>query len=65
MFQDLGFVEIYERQIRDLVIGFIKKDGMVESVLIEEDGEETSIVRGKNYLYDTKIIITYHTYKNS
>ena len=60
--QELGFTEIYERKINDLVVGFITKDGSVENIFIDE-GKEVSIVQGKSYYYDTKIIICYHTYK--
>ena len=60
--QELGFTEIYERKINDLVVGFITKDGSVENIFIDE-GKEVSIVQGKPYYYDTKIIICYHTYK--
>ena len=60
--RELGFVEIYERKINDLVIGFITKDGSVENVFVDE-GEEDPIAQGKSYYYDTKIIICYHSYK--
>lgn len=60
--QSLGFTSIYERPIKDLVVGLIVKDGSVENVFVDE-GEESSIERGKRYYYDTKIIICYHTYK--
>lgn len=60
--QDLGFTEIYERKINDLVVGFITKDGSVENVFADE-GKEVPITQGKTYYYDTKIVICYHTYK--
>lgn len=60
--QELGFTEIYERKINDLVVGLITKDGSVENVFVD-DGEETPIVQGKPYYYDTKIVICYYTYK--
>ena len=60
--QDLGFSEIYERPIKDLIIGLITKNGSVENILVKED-EEVPMVQGKAYYYDTKIIIRYHTYK--
>jgi hypothetical protein len=60
--QELGFTEIYERTINDLIVGFITKDGSVENVLVD-DGEEIPIEQGKLYYYDTKIVICYHTYK--
>ena len=59
--QELGFSEVYECKIKDLVFGLLTKDGSVENVFIG-DGE-TPIVQGKAYYYDTKIIICYHTYK--
>lgn len=60
--QELGFSQIYERKIRDIKTGIITKEGSVASVFIE-DGEEIPIVKGTTYLYDQKIIITYHTRK--
>ena len=33
--QELGFTEIYEKPIRDLVTGWVKKDGAVEKVTID------------------------------
>lgn len=60
--QELGFTQIYERKIPDLITGIITKDGSVESILIDIDGERP-IEKGKKYLYDSKIIICYHTFK--
>ena len=61
-FQSLGFTNIYERKIRDLTTGWLIKDGSVEQVLVCIDGEEQPMVKNQMYEYDTKIIITYHTF---
>ena len=60
--QELGFSEIYERKICDLVTGLITKNGSVENVFVDE-GDEIPIMQGKLYYYDTKILICYHTFK--
>ena len=60
---ELGFTEIYEREVKDLIVGLITKDGSVENVYAVNDGKETPIERGKMYYYDTKFIVCYHTYK--
>lgn len=61
--QDLGFSNIYERKIKDLIIGFITKDGSVEDVFVDTGNGEELINKGELYEYDTKIVITYHTFK--
>lgn len=59
---DLGFVTIYECPIKDLVTGWITKDGAVEKIHV--GGKEyNSSKRKKAYKYDTEIIIFYHTFK--
>lgn len=59
---DLGYRNIKERKIEDLITGWIKKDGTVERVLVNE-GCEVPIVEGRLYQYDVEIIIVYHTFK--
>ena len=70
--QALGFTQIYERPIRDLVTGWVVKDGSVEKVTVEqqntddeaEDGTgEPVLKRKKGYPFDVKIVIHYHTFK--
>ena len=56
----LGFTEIYECPIRDLVTGWIKKDGSVEKIII---GNICPFKRDSVFTYDTKITIEYHTFK--
>lgn len=58
--QELGFTEIYERPIEDLVTGWIKKNGSVERVII--DGND-AFKKNSVYTYDVKIVIEYHTFK--
>lgn len=58
--QELGFTEIYERPLRDLVTGWVKKDGTVEKVTI---GEIYPFKKNSVFEYDTKIVIEYHTFK--
>lgn len=58
--QDLGFTEIYERPIRDLVTGWLVKDGSVEKVTI---GSVYPFKKNSVFTYDAKIVIEYHTYK--
>lgn len=58
--QELGFTEVYERPISDLVTGWIKKDGAVEKVTI---GDGNPFKKNSAFPYDTKIVIEYHTFK--
>lgn len=60
-FRQLGFTEIYEKPIYDLVTGWVKKDGAVEKVTI---GEEYPFKKNSMFAYDTKIVVEYHTFKN-
>lgn len=59
--QALGFTEIYEKPIRDLVTGWIKKDGAVEKITIGE--ENHSFKKNSVFPFDIEIIIEYHTFK--
>lgn len=60
--QKLGFTQIYERKIEDLVTGWIVKEGSVERVLLNGE-DEKPIVKNASYEYDQKIVICYHTKK--
>lgn len=57
--QALGFSRIYEQGIRDLITGWVKKDGSVERVTVS--GKE--LHKGATYVYDDELIIYYHTFK--
>lgn len=59
--QKLGFTEIYEQPIRDLVTGWLKKDGSVEKVIIDSGYR---FKKNSSLKYDIKILIEYHTFKN-
>lgn len=54
----LGFSEICEYAIRDLITGWLRRDGSVEKVTIA--GKE--VQRNAVYKYDDKLAIYYHTY---
>lgn len=58
--QDLGFTEIYECPIRDLVTGWITKNGSVKKVTI---GDVYPFKKGSVFTYDTEITIEYHAFK--
>lgn len=58
--QELGFTEIYEKPIRDLVTGWVKKDGAVEKITI---GEDYPFKKNSVFPYDVEITIEYHTFK--
>lgn len=60
--QDMGFSNIYERKIKDLVTGWVTKDGSVEQVLVKINGQEVPIDKNKPYDFDTEIVITYHNF---
>ena len=57
---ELGFTNIYERAIRDLTTGWIVKDGSIEKIVI---GNDESFKKNAVYVYDTEIVIEYHTFK--
>ena len=56
----LGFTEIYTSPIKDLVTGWITKDGSVEKVLINES---SSFKKNMVFKYDVSITVNYHTFK--
>ena len=56
---DLGFVNISLNPIRDLVTGWIIKNGMIEKVIIKGD---TDYQIGSIFKYDVPIVIEYHTF---
>lgn len=60
---NMGFTNIYEKKIRDLVTGLITKEGSVEQVLVKNETEVIPIIKNQLYEYDTEITITYHTFK--
>lgn len=62
-FVDMGFSQIYERKIEDLITGWLTKDGSVEDVLVKVGNREIKLEKGDRYAFDTPIIITYHTFK--
>ena len=55
-------INISERKIKDLVTGWMIKDGSVEEIFIINGGKESPICKDYSYEYDAKIIITYHTF---
>lgn len=57
---ELGFTEVEERPIRDLITGWINKNGSIEKVSI---GGEVNFKRNSIYKYDINIVIEYHTFK--
>lgn len=60
--QELGFIEIYEKPIRDLITGWVKKDGTIEKITI---GGVSPFKKGSIFEYDVEIIIEYHTFKKN
>ena len=60
MFKEKGYVNVKTEKIQDLITGWIKKDGEVESVKI--DGKD-NYSEYDSYYIDTEVIITYHTFK--
>lgn len=59
--QNIGFTNVYTEAIPDLVTGWLKKDGSVEEISVENN---TFIKEGQGLRYDAKIIIKYHTFLN-
>lgn len=59
-FNDAGFGNIKLVQEKDLITGWLTKDGSVESVAINGD---TKYQTSASFLVDIEITITYHTFK--
>lgn len=56
----IGFTKVYIAPLENLMTGWIKKDGTVKNVIIED---VNSIKKGMNIEYDREIIIQYHSFK--
>ena len=56
----LGFTDVQTSSIKDLVTGWIIKDGSVEKILIDWKDE---VKKNMVLKYDTKFIVEYHTFK--
>ncbi len=59
----MGFFNISERKINDLVTGWIIKNGSVEHILVKNGNEEKPISKNQIYEFDIEIVITYHTFQ--
>lgn len=57
---DAGFTNIKTEKIEDLVTGWLKKDGQIESVSING---ETEFSEGQELPKNAKITVVYHTFK--
>ena len=60
--REAGFIDIELKPDYDLITGWIRSDGSVETVSIDYN---TKIKKGASYRPDVKIIIEYHAMKNS
>lgn len=60
--QDMGFSNIHERKIKDLVTGWLTKYSSVDQVLVKDGDVEVPINKNQPYEFDTEIVITYHTF---
>jgi hypothetical protein len=58
-FKEKGFTNIKTEALEDLVTGWMTKDGEVESVSVDGDGDYSADVW---YPSDVQVIITYHTF---
>lgn len=56
----LGFANIVMTPKKDLVTGWVTKNGSVEKVTI---GSDSAFPRNSKFKYDTKITIEYHTFR--
>lgn len=55
-----GFTNIQTEKIEDLILGWLTKDGEVESVKI---GENSDFVQGDKFPKDASILVSYHTFE--
>lgn len=58
--KDAGFTDVKTDKIEDLVTGWLKKDGEIESVTINGD---TDFIEGQEFPNNAKITVIYHTFK--
>lgn len=56
----LGFTEIYTKPIRNLILGWLKKDGSIKKITV---GGLPKFKKNGIFAYDTEIIIEYRTFK--
>ncbi len=56
----LGFTEIYEQPVRDLITGWLVKDGTVANIRINK---KTQFPKGARVKYNTRIVVEYHTFR--
>lgn len=62
LLQVAGFTNIEVETIDDLITGWLTKDGEVEKVSINGD---TDFFASSKFPYDSKIVITYHTFPST
>lgn len=61
--ENMGFSNIYERKIDNLMTGWMRKNGSVKKVLVKINDEEIPINKNQLYEFDTEIIILYRTFR--
>lgn len=61
-FKEAGFINIESEPIYDLITGWFKKDGSIESIKIDE---KTSFSEGDTFRPDVNITISYHTFSKN
>ena len=61
-FKNKGFVNIKTKKIKDLVTGWITKDGEVDSITINSKNDYTTL---DEFEEDAEVIINYHTFKKN
>lgn len=59
-FENAGFVNVSCNVIKDIRLGWLKKDGKIDSIVV---GGEKKYKIDNKYRIDTPIEITYHTFK--
>ena len=57
---DLGFTEISEHPLEDLLTGWIKKEGSVQSITVAAG---STLQKNTAYKYDVQITVAYHSFK--
>lgn len=59
--ENAGFIEITTKENKDLVTGFITKDGSVEKVSINGDSD---FEEGDIFPEEAAVVVTYHTFED-
>lgn len=62
LFEKAGFAKVETEKVKDLVIGWLKKEGDVEEVSINGD---TTFTKGDEFPADASVVVRYHAFPDT